>query len=148
MSRRSKIQAISVAFLAMTAGLFAETLEDARLKIVFGAASDGFAVRRIESRAQTTVAFLSSDASSATFWRLAFWKDGRAAEKSTLDNRSSARTRRVERTDSGLTFVWDGLDLPDEPNAEPGTTATCFAYKSFSANSSPVSPVISTDGKT
>lgn len=117
MSRRSKIQAISVAFLAMTAGLFAETLEDARLKIVFGEASDGFAVRRIESRAQTTVAFLSSDASSATFWRLAFWKDGRAAEKSTLDNRSSARTRRVERTDSGLTFVWDGLDLPDEPNA-------------------------------
>ncbi|MGN0853843.1 MAG: DUF6259 domain-containing protein [Kiritimatiellia bacterium] len=102
----------------LACALPATTLENAALRLTFAAAADGFSIERIENRLAGPARFVSAPAKGPSFWQLAFWKDGDAAQAVRLDNRAACRAKRVEpRACGGATFVWEGLDLPDDAGA-------------------------------
>ena len=107
--------------LSFACAASAVTLESPSLRLVFDEAEGGFGVARIENRLAGDARFVNGPAKGATFWELAFWKDGAPGDMKAgarLTNLSPCHAKCVERdADGGTTFVWRGLDLPGEKGA-------------------------------
>lgn len=86
------------------------------LHVQFAGPGDGFAVTGIVSRVSPGARFIADD--RGDFWSLDFERrrsDG-SVERRIVSHRDAARVVRVEREgESAAAFVWEGLDLPDEP---------------------------------
>ena len=96
----------------------AETLGNASLGFDFGEANEGFALRRIVNRLGGETVFAERTDAKSCLWVAQFWKNGDSCTTKGLNNLLPCRTRRLERNpDGGATFVWEGMDLPDDPGA-------------------------------
>ena len=97
---------LTAAVLGGMTNLFADCLTSDALRLDFAPAEQGFGVG---------VACPHAD----SFWTLRFRAGAANADSEiVLNNRSSCRVRRMERTpDGGAVFIWKGLDLGDEKSA-------------------------------
>lgn len=118
-----------------------EAVENGALRIEFGAADDGFGIRSVVHR-MSGVRFVNpassgtprwrveehehcavflrevagGETSSADFWELEFRAAAVPGDRGRavfVDNRSPCRARRMERTDDGAVFSWEGVRLPE-----------------------------------
>ena len=107
---------LSLCGAILSVGLLpAATLENAALRLTFAEAVDGFSVEKIENKLVDAARFVAVPAKGPSFWQLAFWKNGDATQVVRVDNRSVCRAKRVEaKACGGATFIWEGLDLPED----------------------------------
>jgi len=93
-------------------------LENAALRVVFADADQGFDCTGIENLVADDTRFVRARSSSPGLWSLTFKTPADAAgqqEIALLSNRSPAARRRAVTEKRRLEFVWEGLDLPEEP---------------------------------
>ena len=93
-------------------------LENAALRIVFADADQGFDCTGIENLLADNTRFVRARSSSRGLWSLTFKTpvdDAGKQETAVLSNRSPAARRRAVPESRRLVFVWEGLDLPEEP---------------------------------
>ncbi|MBR4172000.1 MAG: hypothetical protein IKR48_10140 [Kiritimatiellae bacterium] len=93
------------------------TLENDAMRICFADADEGFACTGIVNLAANGARFVSSHPDLPDFWRLQFadiTTKGKAV--AILNNHSPVRRRRVETEGATTVFVWEGMDLPGEPD--------------------------------
>ena len=86
------------------------------LHVQFAGPEDGFAVTGIVNRVANGARFIAD--AKGDFWSLDFErrKDDGSVERHVVTHRDAARAARVEREGpSSAAFVWEGLNLPDEP---------------------------------
>ena len=94
------------------------TLRNEALAFDFAGADEGFALRRIVNRLGGETSFAERTDAKSCLWVAQFWKNGDAGRLKGLNNLMPCRARRLERNpDGGATFVWEGMDLPDDPGA-------------------------------
>ena len=111
-------------YIAVVAGaaLFARgeapVLENEAMRILFADASRGWGVTGIVNKVAGDARFLRDTTREIDLWQVFFSKeqDGKRVECKNVSNRSAAK-RRIERTGSKTTFVFEEIDLPDEPGA-------------------------------
>ena len=93
-------------------------LENAALRVVFADAEQGFDCTGIENLLVDDTRFVRARSGSPGLWSLTFKTPADAAgqrETALLSNRSPAARCRAVAKRRRLEFVWEGLDLPDEP---------------------------------
>ena len=111
-----------VAALASMAVVLSATatpvLENDAMRILFADASRGYGVTGIVNKVAGDVRFLRDTTREIDLWQVFFAKekDGKRVECKEVSNRSPAK-RRIERDGNRTTFVFEGIDLPDEPGA-------------------------------
>ena len=111
-----------VAALASMAGALSATaapvLENDAMRILFADAARGYGVTGIVNKVAGDVRFLRDTTREIDLWQVFFAKekDGKRVECKEVSNRSPAK-RRIERDGNRTTFVFEGIDLPDEPGA-------------------------------
>ncbi|MDD2461305.1 MAG: DUF6259 domain-containing protein [Kiritimatiellia bacterium] len=95
-------------------------LENAALRVAFAGAEQGFDCTGIENRLADDIRFVRARDPLPGLWSLTFKTPADAAgqqETALLSNRSPAVQRRCVVKRRRLEFVWEGLDLPNEPGA-------------------------------
>jgi hypothetical protein len=99
----------------------AHELKNDVLRVVFGAATNGFDCLGIENLLGDGARFVRARDGAAGLWSLTFQTPADAEGRRdtvTLDNRcDGAKTRDARRVRRGVDFVWEGIDLPGEPGA-------------------------------
>lgn len=91
-------------------------LTNGAMRIRFADVRDGFAVTAIENRLADRARFVTPDAETDGFWALNLKAGGPAGRESArVTNRSKRESCACEKLDTGLRFVWKGVDLPGEP---------------------------------
>ena len=103
---------------ALLAHAEAPVLENDAMRILFADASRGYGVTGIVNKVAGDVRFLRDTTREIDLWQVFFAKekDGKRVECKEVSNRSPAK-RRIERDGNRTTFVFEGIDLPDEPGA-------------------------------
>ena len=91
----------------------AEEIENAAMKIVFAGHEEGFAVRGVVNKKTGGTRYVNSIGGHADFWLLKFRAAADGSEV-LLNNRMSAREKKVDRLPFGLRFSWLGCVLPKE----------------------------------
>ena len=117
MKTAGAIMAAVLSVVLMTAwAANAETLANDALAIEFADASLGFGVKGIVNRLDGETAFVKGVERGVDFWALLFHAKDAAGKivEARVDNRAPCAARRIEKVDAKWTFVWEGLDLPDE----------------------------------
>ena len=107
----------SLAALCMAWPAPAMELRNDEMRIVFGEADDGFAIRRIEPLRTPGVGFVSTDGTKADLFDLAFRRPSDGQWPFHVTNRSQARSKRAEKTKDGARFVFEGLTLHGDRGA-------------------------------
>ena len=91
-------------------------LENEALALAFANADSGFAVTSITCRLGAQARFVRTNGQQADFWQLTFVGPNGTNDMVVLDNHAAAANRQAERRDDTMTFRWQGLSLPGEPN--------------------------------
>ena len=102
-----------------TAGAAYE-LVNGRIKLSFGPASRGFDTLAIENRMAGNVRFVHPRPKLPALWTLTFRgkADNRGKRESfSFNNHVAAARRLARRRENGISFFWEGIDLPHEPAA-------------------------------
>ena len=96
----------------------APVLENNAMRILFADARRGWGVTGIVNKVAGNVRFLRDTTREIDLWQVFFAKekDGKRVECKEVSNRSPAK-RRIERDGTRTTFIFEGIDLPDEPGA-------------------------------
>ena len=114
--KRSVLMTVAALSLLSVFGADGVTVENGRLKFGFAGAEEGFALLSAECKVAGGARFLSPDKGPG-LWTAVFRRPG-GGDAVTLSDQSPCRRREVVRNaDGGATFVWEGMDLPDEPGA-------------------------------
>jgi len=93
-------------------------LENAALRMVFADADQGYDCTGIVNLLADDARFVRRRDSAPGLWSLTFKTPADAEgqqETAVLSNHSPAARRRADAESRRLEFVWEGLDLPDEP---------------------------------
>ena len=109
---------VAVAGTALLAHAEAPVLENDAMRILFADARRGWGVTGIVNKVAGDARFLRDTTREIDLWQVFFAKekDGKRVECKEVSNRSPAK-RRIERDGNRTTFVFEGIDLPDEPGA-------------------------------
>ena len=115
---RHLIGFVAAAGAALLAHAEAPVLENDAMRILFADASRGYGVTGIVNKVAGDVRFLRDTTREIDLWQVFFAKEenGRRKECKEVSNRSGAK-HRIERDGNRTTFVFEGIDLPDEPGA-------------------------------
>ena len=109
---------ILVSMVGVLSAMAAPVLENDAMRILFADASRGWGVTGIVNKVAGDARFLRDTTREIDLWQVFFAKekDGKRVECKEVSNRSPAK-RRIERDGNRTTFVFEGIDLPDEPGA-------------------------------
>lgn len=106
-----------IVFMAMSIAvnqyLLAKDIElsNETMRIVFGSQDEGFSVKSIEPLESPGVKFLSPDGKKADLFDLAFIRPSDGQWPFHATNRSRAQSKRMEKTATGIRFVFDGVTI-------------------------------------
>ena len=91
-------------------------LSNSVMRIVFGEADEGFAVKRIEPAGTSGVSFVAPDGVKSDLFDLSFKRPSDGQWPFHATNRSRARSKRMERTENGVRFIFEGVTIHGEPD--------------------------------